>query len=137
MLGMPCAFYWTWLLCQNVVIFYLCKGYIERTKQLTMYGLFWQKKWAVNVFKWASTLQIFKMTGRGTPETAGPITFCICHFIYQFATLLVGILAYEYWFVALPLSMVMIWCSFYFGATYYMDWFAAKYEAKLARLTEI
>ena len=93
-----------------------------------MYGLFWQKKWAVNTFKWASKLTVFKMIGKGTPEAAGPIVFCIAHSLYQFATLLVGILAYEYWFVAIPLQLIMIWYSFYFGATYYMDWFAAKYE---------
>ena len=29
-----------------------------------------------------------------------------------------------------------IWCTFYFGACYYMDWFAAKYEEKLSKLEE-
>ena len=102
-----------------------------------MYGLFWQKPWAVKIFKWAGTLPFFKMMGRGSAEGAGPLTFCVCHSIFQFATLLVGVIAYEFWFVAMPLCLLMIWCSFYFGATYYMDWFAAKYEAKLAKLTEI
>ena len=82
MIGNPMIFYWCWLAWQSILMFYICHDYIIKTKQYTMYTLFWDKKWAVGLFKAGSKLTIYKMIGRDTPERAAPTIFCFFHSLF-------------------------------------------------------
>ena len=137
MVAVPMMAYWCWLTAHGILVFYIYWDYIYETKQSTMYTLYWEKKWAVRVFKWASTLTISKLLNRGTPEKCAPTCFCIAHSLFQLAALPVAMLAFKFYWVAMLASLFWIWCAFYNGACYYMDWFASKYEEKLAQLAEI
>ena len=50
-------------------------------------------------------------------------------------TLAVALLDFSYWWVAMCLSLFWLQCSFFYGAQYYMNWFAPKYEERLDELT--
>ena len=62
----------------------------------------------------------------------GPISFMIGHFVFFIVSHIIAMIEFEfYWF-----NVIMMWyyigCSLWNGANYYMEYFAKRYEGKLA-----
>ena len=114
MLYYPFLIYLAWSCFNGSIQFLFCAGYIERTKQNSLFKYFYN-------FEWSRT----KLIRAG--KLAGPLYMAV-HLIFYAATHVLALLCFHYFWISFTVSFFMVTCAIWNGASYYMDYFAKVYE---------
>jgi hypothetical protein len=123
----PTYFYLTWLGIYWVFNFIIAWKVIEEKKYNTLYVWFNSQKYWQNYYKGG---KVYALIGDWTPK----IYFAIGHFIYYLIDHVLAMAAFEYYYVDSFFCCYFMFVACWNGANYYMDYFASRYEAKLAAL---
>jgi hypothetical protein len=121
----PLLFYIMWLVFYAFVNFYLAEKNIKKYKYNTLYIYFvtqpfWKK--------------IAEQNRKCCGFASGPVSFLLGHFVFFIVSHLLAMFEFEYYEFNVFLMSLYIGCSLWNGANYYMEYFAKKYEAKLAQI---
>jgi hypothetical protein len=128
----PHIFYFAWLglyFVTNFVINFKHEKMYSRNYN-TLYRWFYDNPYwrAVNV-------KLEKTTRLG--DWSGPVHFCIGHYLFFEVSHLLAMLQFEYYWLNLGFCIFYILVAMWNGANYYMEFFAKRYEQKLAKMEEL
>ena len=70
-------------------------------------------------------------------EWAGPILFCLGHYVFFLSSHLIAMLSFEHYWVNVFFCGFYITVAMWNGANYYMEFFCKRYEAKLAKIESL
>ena len=118
----PIALYLVWTTCNACIQFIICKDYIKRTNQVTLFTSFYDIKWSRELLE-NSNYPWF--------------VYLRYHFYYFFITHFIGVACWHSFLFSFVMSTLWIMIAFWNGACYYMDYFAKRYETSLSQFDAI
>ena len=121
----PLLFYFMWLVFYAFVNFYLAEKNIKKYKYNTLFLYFISQPF------WR---RLVERNRKFFGFASGPVTFLIGHFIFFIVSHLLAMAEFECYEFNVFLMSVYIGFSLWNGANYYMEYFAKKYESKLAQM---
>ena len=118
MIFIPICGYLTWASIYYLVIFGISAKKIRERKYDNLYRHF-------------ATKEFFKKTLKDLNKWYWPFVFIAGHFCFFLVGHILGLLCFQFKWINYIVSFVWITVAFRNGSTFYMDYFASRYEDQL------